>query len=132
MPAIFAVCEAVREWLADNNVKGLDDASMYAQMMRKAKDAERKEVSFRDGIIDAAFCTPQGTEREGIDILDEIELIVVEVPAVQVYRASQHICCCATRSILVIYLEYNLLNSMRGQDPFVGIVMPLFAPTRCE
>ena len=45
MPAIFAVCEAVRSWLADNNVKGLDDASMYAQMMRKEKDAERREVS---------------------------------------------------------------------------------------
>ncbi len=44
MPAIFAVCEAVRAWLADNNVKGLDDASMHAQMMRKAKEAERKEV----------------------------------------------------------------------------------------
>jgi hypothetical protein len=45
MPAIFSICEAVRSWLADNNVKGLDDASMYAQMMRKAKDAERREVS---------------------------------------------------------------------------------------
>ena len=44
MPAIFAVCEAVRAWLADNNVKGLDDASMHAQMMRKAKEAERREV----------------------------------------------------------------------------------------
>lgn len=44
MPAVFAVCEAVRGWLADNNVKGLDDASMHAQMMRKAKDAERKEA----------------------------------------------------------------------------------------
>ena len=45
MPVIFAVCEAVRSWLADNNVKGLDDASMYAQMMRKTKEAERREVS---------------------------------------------------------------------------------------
>lgn len=45
MPIIFAVCEAVRSWLADNNVKGLDDASMYAQMMRKTKEAERREVS---------------------------------------------------------------------------------------
>eukprot|EP00579_Thalassiosira_antarctica_P023255 CAMPEP_0201990172 /NCGR_PEP_ID=MMETSP0904-20121228/93237_1 /ASSEMBLY_ACC=CAM_ASM_000553 /TAXON_ID=420261 /ORGANISM="Thalassiosira antarctica, Strain CCMP982" /LENGTH=300 /DNA_ID=CAMNT_0048544427 /DNA_START=15 /DNA_END=917 /DNA_ORIENTATION=- len=44
MGSIYAVCEAVREWLADNNVKGLDDASMHAQMMRKAKDAERKEA----------------------------------------------------------------------------------------
>lgn len=45
MPIVFAVCEAVRTWLADNNVKGLDDASMHAQMMRKAKDAERQKVS---------------------------------------------------------------------------------------
>jgi hypothetical protein len=45
MPAIFAVCEVVRAWLADNNVKGLDDASMHAQMMRKAKEVERREVS---------------------------------------------------------------------------------------
>ncbi|KAL7546700.1 hypothetical protein ACHAWF_010030 [Thalassiosira exigua] len=44
MPVIFAVCEAVRAWLADNNVKGLDDASMHAQMMRKAKEAERREA----------------------------------------------------------------------------------------
>mmetsp|Transcript_21028 Transcript_21028/g.37728 ORF Transcript_21028/g.37728 Transcript_21028/m.37728 type:complete len:304 (+) Transcript_21028:44-955(+) len=42
MSAIFAVCEAVRGWLADNNVKGLDDASMHAQMMRKRKEAERQ------------------------------------------------------------------------------------------
>ncbi|KAL7442651.1 hypothetical protein ACHAXM_011977 [Skeletonema potamos] len=44
MPAIFAVCEVVRAWLADNNVKGLDDASMHAQMMRKAKEVERREA----------------------------------------------------------------------------------------
>lgn len=45
MPAVFAVCEAVRNWLTDNNVKGLDDASMHAQMMRKQKEAERQKVS---------------------------------------------------------------------------------------
>lgn len=44
MPAIFAVCEAVRTWLADNNVKGLDDGSMHAQMMRRAKEAERSKA----------------------------------------------------------------------------------------
>ena len=42
MPAIFAVCEAVRAWLAENNVKGLDDGSMHAQMMRKMREKERK------------------------------------------------------------------------------------------
>jgi len=41
IPAIFAVCERVREWLADNNVKGLDDGSMHAQMIRRAKEVEK-------------------------------------------------------------------------------------------
>ena len=45
MPAIFAVCEAVRAWLAENNVKGLDDGSMHAQMMRKMKEKEKAKVS---------------------------------------------------------------------------------------
>ena len=44
MPAIFAICEVLREWLADNNVKGLDDASMHAQMMRRAKEEEQRKV----------------------------------------------------------------------------------------
>jgi RWD domain len=34
-PSIFAVAERLREWLLENNVKGLDDQSMHAQMMRK-------------------------------------------------------------------------------------------------
>jgi hypothetical protein len=51
MPLIFAVCEAVRSWLADNNVKGLDDASMHAQMMRRAKEAERSKVSSDNTVL---------------------------------------------------------------------------------
>ena len=47
MPAIFTICEVLREWLADNNVKGLDDASMHAQMMRRAKEDEQKKVRGR-------------------------------------------------------------------------------------
>lgn len=47
MPAIFAICEVLREWLADNNAKGLDDASMHAQMMRRAKEEELKKVRGR-------------------------------------------------------------------------------------
>lgn len=43
MPAIYAVCEVIREWLIDNNVKGLDDESMHAQMMRRANEAKRSE-----------------------------------------------------------------------------------------
>lgn len=44
MPAIYAICEVLREWLADHNTKGLDDASMYAQMTRRAQEEERKKV----------------------------------------------------------------------------------------
>eukprot|EP00521_Asterionellopsis_glacialis_P015069 CAMPEP_0195290838 /NCGR_PEP_ID=MMETSP0707-20130614/6548_1 /TAXON_ID=33640 /ORGANISM="Asterionellopsis glacialis, Strain CCMP134" /LENGTH=324 /DNA_ID=CAMNT_0040351019 /DNA_START=45 /DNA_END=1019 /DNA_ORIENTATION=+ len=43
MPSIYAICEVLREWLCDNNVKGLDDASMHAQMMRKQKEQERSK-----------------------------------------------------------------------------------------
>jgi hypothetical protein len=45
LPSIFAVCERLREWLAENNQKGMDDVSMYAQMMRKQKEAAKQEVS---------------------------------------------------------------------------------------
>jgi hypothetical protein len=45
-PCIFAVVERLREWLADNNQKGLDDLSMHAQMIRK-QQAKEKEVSVR-------------------------------------------------------------------------------------
>jgi hypothetical protein len=44
MPAIYAVCEVIRSWLVDNNVKGLDDESMHAQMMRRAREEEMKKV----------------------------------------------------------------------------------------
>ena len=51
MPAIYAIAEVLREWLADNNQPGLDDASMHAQMIRKQKDqAKQKEVRFMIGI----------------------------------------------------------------------------------
>lgn len=46
MPAIYSVCEKMREWLGDNNVKGLDDQSMHAQMMRRSREEELKKVSF--------------------------------------------------------------------------------------
>jgi hypothetical protein len=45
---IFAVAERLREWLAENNVKGLDDVSMHAQMMRKQKDEEKASVRIFD------------------------------------------------------------------------------------
>eukprot|EP00934_Nitzschia_sp_Nitz4_P007831 Nitzschia sp. Nitz4//scaffold203_size38902//28910//30095//NITZ4_007665-RA/size38902-augustus-gene-0.50-mRNA-1//-1//CDS//3329541439//7821//frame0 len=42
LPSIFAVSEVLREWLAENNQKGQDDLSMYAQMMRRTKEKERE------------------------------------------------------------------------------------------
>jgi hypothetical protein len=44
MPVIFSVCERLREWLLENNVKGMDDLSMYAQMKRREKEEEKKSV----------------------------------------------------------------------------------------
>jgi len=47
-PSVFSVCEALKEWLSDNNVAGQDD-SMYAQMLRreqqKGLDVKKKEKS---------------------------------------------------------------------------------------
>lgn len=42
VPSIFAVCERLREWLVENNVKGLDDQSMHAQMLRKQQQQSRQ------------------------------------------------------------------------------------------
>jgi RWD domain len=44
VPSLFAVTERLREWLLENNVKGLDDVSMHAQMMRKKLQAEKSQV----------------------------------------------------------------------------------------
>jgi hypothetical protein len=44
VPSMFAVTERLREWLLENNVKGLDDVSMHAQMMRKEQQQERAQV----------------------------------------------------------------------------------------
>jgi hypothetical protein len=54
LPSIFAMCEKVREWLADNNAKGMDDVSMYAQMIRREKEKERQEVS--PSVLCVLFC----------------------------------------------------------------------------
>lgn len=47
MPAIYSVCEKMREWLGDNNVKGLDDQSMHAQMMRRSREEELKKTQIQ-------------------------------------------------------------------------------------
>jgi RWD domain len=57
-PSIYAVTERVREWLIENNVKGLDDISMHAQMMRKKiQEAKLKVRPFVFAVheIDAIF-----------------------------------------------------------------------------
>lgn len=43
-PSLFAVTERLREWLLENNVKGLDDVSMHAQMMRKKQQEQKAQV----------------------------------------------------------------------------------------
>lgn len=45
LPSIFAVCERLREWLAENNVKGMDDQSAWAQMKRREMEEEKQSVS---------------------------------------------------------------------------------------
>jgi len=45
MPVMYAVCERLREWLLENNEKGMDDRSMYTQMLKREKEKERDEVS---------------------------------------------------------------------------------------
>lgn len=46
MPTIFSICEALKEWLCDNNVPG-QDGSMYSEMLRREQkkdtDLKRKE-----------------------------------------------------------------------------------------
>jgi len=43
MPVMYAVCEKLREWLLDNNQKGMDDRSMYTQMLKREKEKERED-----------------------------------------------------------------------------------------
>jgi hypothetical protein len=43
-PSIYAITERVREWLIENNTKGLDDISMHAQMIRKKLHEENSKV----------------------------------------------------------------------------------------
>jgi hypothetical protein len=45
MPVMYTVCERLREWLLENNQKGMDDRSMYTQMIKREKEKEREEVS---------------------------------------------------------------------------------------
>jgi hypothetical protein len=51
MPVMYAVCERLREWLLENNVKGMDDKSMYAQMIKREKEKERVAVGAKTMIV---------------------------------------------------------------------------------
>lgn len=42
MPVMYAVLERLREWLLENNEKGMDDRSMYTQMLKREKEKERE------------------------------------------------------------------------------------------
>ena len=65
----FAVAEAVREWLVDNNVAG-QDGSMYAETMRKQsqKDVDEKRKEKKAAIARAA-----DKENEVVEV-DPVEL----------------------------------------------------------
>ena len=64
MPVMYTVCERLREWLLENNQKGMDDRSMYTQMIKREKEKEREEVSnniyisfgLDDAKLQSVFC----------------------------------------------------------------------------
>ena len=55
VPVIFTVCEALKEWLCDNNVAG-QDGSMYSEMLRREqkKDSDQKRRDEKKAISRAA------------------------------------------------------------------------------
>ena len=58
-PSIYAITERVREWLIENNTKGLDDISMHAQMIRKKLLEEKSKVRRVAGIRIRFYCCLQ-------------------------------------------------------------------------
>ena len=57
VPSIFAIAERLREWLVENNQKGLDDLSMHAQMVRK-QQAKEKVVRLHGSETTQRECNP--------------------------------------------------------------------------
>lgn len=60
VPCIFTVAERLREWLVENNQKGLDDQSMHAQMIRKQQQQKKLEaVSLikRGRVVESSRCS---------------------------------------------------------------------------
>lgn len=72
MPLIFSVAEALKEWLVDNNVAGLDN-SMYAEMMRRD---QQKEMNARKQAEKAELAAAADNELKADHVdLDEMERI---------------------------------------------------------
>jgi len=67
MPVIYAVCERLREWLLENNEKGMDDRSMYTQMLKREKEKEREEQKAKQ-IYEAQKKKEEMTEAESEEL----------------------------------------------------------------
>lgn len=44
MPMVFTLCEAIKDWLLENNHEMQDD-SMHAQMMRRQQQKDKEKAS---------------------------------------------------------------------------------------
>lgn len=64
---MYTVCERLREWLLENNQKGMDDRSMYTQMLKREKEKERKEQKTKQ-IYEAQKKTEEMTEAESEEL----------------------------------------------------------------
>jgi RWD domain len=62
-PSIFAVTERIREWLVENNIHGLDDISMHAQMIRKKVQEDKAKVSSAEMLVQLILCDAICTVR---------------------------------------------------------------------
>lgn len=67
MPVMYAVCERLREWLLENNQKGMDDRSMYTQMLKREKAKEREEQKSKQ-VYEAQKKNEKMTEAESEEL----------------------------------------------------------------
>mmetsp|Transcript_22285 Transcript_22285/g.46954 ORF Transcript_22285/g.46954 Transcript_22285/m.46954 type:complete len:300 (+) Transcript_22285:399-1298(+) len=67
MPVMYAVLERLREWLLENNEKGMDDRSMYTMMLKRQKEQERDEKKAKQ-IYEAQKKTEELTEAESEEL----------------------------------------------------------------
>ena len=106
-PSIYAITERVREWLIENNTKGLDDISMHAQMIRKQLQEEKSKVR---------KCV------SNIHNLSEkyLSLQIISVPVTCTHHMSDMIDCNLSRPTLdLVYLNYMQTKHFwrKFQDP---------------